>query len=265
MRKLILGVLVLLAAAIIAELGTAAYAEHRISRALRDSAQLDSDPQVILRGFPVLPQIITGQYDKIDIQVEHVPTDYAGRVSLEAALTGARITPDRWYQQRITALAAEELTGRVVMGQTELGRQFDLPDLRLSFFPVTFIDAFDAATEDVINRFRPVMLTATPPESIDEEPVTVEARLRLEGNVLTIAPLRFYNGPNRDRDIPIPEELREQALRSFEMTMTIPEVPFSQEPAYAYPQGGRIVVEAITENVRLDLDHDRATDRAGQP
>ncbi|GGC73427.1 DUF2993 domain-containing protein [Hoyosella rhizosphaerae] len=259
MRKLILGVLTLVVVAIVAELGVAAYTEHRISRTLRESAELEADPHVILRGFPVLPDIISGKYSKIDIQAQRVSTDYAGRVSLEAALVGAEITPSAWYQRRITALHADELTGRVIMNQTELGQTFNIPDLRLSFFPPGIIDAFGTATQDELNLHRPVMMTATVPESTTNEPVTVEARLYLDGHELEVRPLRYYNGPERDREIPIPEELQDEVLRSFGMTITIPDVPFGLTPAVAYPQGGRIVVESTVANVTLDLDHRRAS------
>ncbi|MBF6150415.1 DUF2993 domain-containing protein, partial [Nocardia nova] len=48
MRKLIIGLLCLAGFAVVVDFSTAAYSEYRVSRALRDGADLTADPEVTI-------------------------------------------------------------------------------------------------------------------------------------------------------------------------------------------------------------------------
>ncbi|MCW4356078.1 LmeA family phospholipid-binding protein [Hoyosella sp. YIM 151337] len=253
MRKLIVGALGLVVVLVLAELGTAAYTEHRISRALRASADLNADPDVVVRGFPFLVQAARGEFVGVDIRADRVDTDIAGRVTIEAGLDDVTLEPAAWYKRRTDAMHARILEGRIVMHQTELGEFYDIPDLRITPLPTGIIDAFGTATPVTIARFRPVLLTATFPQHGITEEVNVEARLRLSGRQLNVEPMRYYPGRDGSWKNPVPEELRDEILRSFSITIDVQEVPFGLPPAVAYAQGGRLVVEGEGRNVSLEL------------
>ncbi|WP_041450843.1 LmeA family phospholipid-binding protein [Hoyosella subflava] len=253
MRKLIVGALGVVVVLVLAELGTAAYTEHRISRALRASAELSADPDVVIHGFPFLLQAARGEFHGIEIRADRVDTDIAGRVTIEANLEDVTLEPEAWYVRRTDALHARELEGRIVMHQIELGEFFDIPDLRITPLPTGVIDAFGTATPTTIARFRPVLLTASFPDLGISDEVNVEARLRLAGTQLHVDPLRYYTGRDGSWENPVPEELHDEVLRSFSITIDVQEVPFGLAPAVAFPQGGRLVVEGSGENVSLEL------------
>lgn len=265
-RKLIAAALGLVVVLVLAELGTAAYTEHRISKALRASADLHADPDVIIRGFPVLYQITQGEYAGVDIRADRVDTDIAGRVTIEAGLDDVTLEPRPWYKRRTDVMHAEKLEGRIVMHQTELGEFYGIPDLRITPLPTGIIDAFGTAERTDIDRFRPLVLTASFPAHGIDDPVNVEARIRLSGRQLHIEPIGYYTrrerpAPETDATTvanPVPPELREEVLRLFSITIDIQEVPFGLAPAVAYPQGGRIIVEGEGRNVSLELRRQNA-------
>jgi hypothetical protein len=253
-RKLIAGLLGLVLLAVLADIGAAAFTEYRLSRAIRAYAHLGADPEVAIRGLSFLAQAQRGTYDHIDVRADGVSTDYAGNVTLEATMRGVALEPSSLVSTETDSIAAEELDGRLIIHQTGLGRQFNLPDLEILPLPLRVFDAFGTADRVEMERYRRILLTATLADLGLEDPVSVEARAELAGSTLSITPITFYRGRDGKTPVTVPEELREQALRSFAMTLTVGDVPFGLQPATLMSQGGRLIIESTGKDVHLTMD-----------
>src|SRR3954463_8421808 len=73
MRRLITFFVVLVALLVLADRLTVLYAENRLAGELKSTERLNSKPDVTIRGFPFLTQVVTGAYSHIEVVVK----DYA--------------------------------------------------------------------------------------------------------------------------------------------------------------------------------------------
>ena len=93
MRKALVGaaavlltvVVVLLAAAGL-DFGTSIYAEYRLSRTVRETANLDFDPFVAIIAFPLIPQAMRHRYEDVEIKATAVDRPVIGKATLEATM-----------------------------------------------------------------------------------------------------------------------------------------------------------------------------------
>ncbi|QLY29231.1 DUF2993 domain-containing protein [Nocardia huaxiensis] len=91
MRTLLVVLVVLVGLGAAADFGAGAYADNAAAEAMRNTANLGSDPEVEIRGFPFLTQVAGGKYDNIEVRAKGVGTEEFGFVDVEANLYGASI------------------------------------------------------------------------------------------------------------------------------------------------------------------------------
>ncbi len=135
MRKLIIGLVSLLALALLIDFGAAAYSEYRLSRAIREGGDLTSDPQVIVHGFPFLTQAADGKYQNVEIRAQDVPNEYVRSTTIEANLRGVSIPLSDLVDGSVHTVPVDDLDGRVRIEATDLGRFFDIVDLQVTAPP----------------------------------------------------------------------------------------------------------------------------------
>lgn len=127
-RRVLIALATLLTVALLAELGSAATAEYRLSRELRAAAGLSDDPEVTIGGFPYLTS--GGEHPKLTIAAPAKVRDRSARI--EAEMTDVRIpggllptfAPD-------TPIAAGHVEARVRLDQKAVGRFMDIVDLQV--------------------------------------------------------------------------------------------------------------------------------------
>src|SRR5579872_4980115 len=90
-RKVIIWVVCLAVIAVLADFSAAAYAEYRVSRALRANADLTADPSVTFHGFPFVAQVADGRYRDIEISAEEIRPDTHRDMRVEATLRGVKM------------------------------------------------------------------------------------------------------------------------------------------------------------------------------
>lgn len=239
--------------ALLADLGVAAFTEYRVSRAYRASAALNSDPEVVIGGFPFARYALAGTYPTISIRAEGVPADEWNTVTHEATLREVELSPASLTGGDLDALLAEKADGRIIFSQTALGTTLGIPDLQLDPLPLRVFDAIGDAARVELANYRHVLISASFPELGVDEPVQVEAETTLRGGRLLVTPITFHRGPRGDMPVDVPVESQEQILRLLTMDLPATGMPLGLTPASVVPQGGRLLVEGATHDATVTL------------
>lgn len=86
MKRLIIGLLVLVGLLVAADFGAAALAESAVSRQMREQIGLRDDPQVRINGFPFITQALAGSYSSIDVSAPRLQVGALQEVEVTAQL-----------------------------------------------------------------------------------------------------------------------------------------------------------------------------------
>lgn len=254
MRKLIIGLVSLLALALVIDFGVAAYSEYRVSRAIREGGDLTSDPQVTIHGFPFLTQAAEGKYQNVEVRAQDVPNDYVGSTTIEANLRGVSIPLSDLADGSVQTVPVDKLDGRVRIEATDLGRFLGIVDLQVSAPPADKSDGTGGSGGSGKTTNGGVVLTGTVPVGPVETEVSVQADLILDGDRVSIVATDFYFGPEGSADFTIPDFAKSAVLGLFTKTIDRQTLPFGVLPTDVYAEGSQIVIEGSAENVTIDLD-----------
>jgi hypothetical protein len=253
-RKLLIGLVLLVGAAVLVDFGAAAYAEYSISREVRRGGNLASDPKVTVGGFPFALQVARGQYDDIAIRADRVPTPTVGEVAIEANLRGVHAPFKELVDGSINALEVDEIDGRVVIGATELGQFLKIPDLEVSAPPASNSDGTGGSGGSGPTTAGGVVLSGTVPVGLTSVKVSVQADLLLVGDSVQLVASDFYFGSDGKRDLEVPDAIKPAVLALFSGTIGNGQLPFGVRPVSVTASGAQIVIEGVGENVLIDMD-----------
>ena len=258
MRKLVVGLLALVGLVVLVDFGAAAYAEFRLSRELREGADLESDPSVTIRGFSFLAQAINGKYEGIDIRAQGVRSAELGEIVLEASLEGVSIPFSDLVDGAVTTVPVDKLYGRIKIDATELGQLYGIADLQVSAPPADKSDGTGGTGGSGTTTDSGVVLTGTIPVGDGAQQVSVRAELVLDGNRVHIVATDFAteaDGAPATSTIPADVDVvRPAVLARFSRTIDTRSLPFGVVPTSVSAQGSQIVIEGEGENVVIDLD-----------
>lgn len=254
MRKLIIGLVSLLALALVVDFGAAAYSEYRVSRAIREGGDLSSDPQVTIHGFPFSTQAFDGKYQNVEIRAQDVPNDFVGSTTIEANLRGVTVPFSELVDGSVNTVPVDELDGRVRIEAKDLGRFLGIVDLQVSAPPADISDGTGGSGGSGMTTTGGVVLTGTVPVGPVETKVSVQADLVLEGDRVEIVASDFYFGPEGNADFTIPDFAKPTVLGLFTKTIDRQTLPFGVLPTDVYAEGSQIVIEGNAENLLIDLD-----------
>ncbi|OAK54527.1 LmeA family phospholipid-binding protein [Rhodococcoides kyotonense] len=254
MRKLIIGLVSLVALALVVDFGVAAYSEYRVSRAIRQGGDLPSDPQVTVHGFPFLTQAVDGHYRNVEIRAQDVPNDYVRATTIEANLRGVSIPLSNLVDGSVRTVPVDELDGRVRIEATDLGRFLGIVDLQVSAPPADKSDGTGGSGGSGMTTNGGVVLTGTVPVGPIETEVSVQADLILDGDSVDIVASDFYFGPEGSADFSIPDVVKPAVLGLFTKTIDRQTLPFGVLPTDVYAEGSQIVIEGTAKNTTIDLD-----------
>ncbi len=120
MRKLVISLGVLAVLLIAADRVAVAVAETKISDRVAASYQLPAKPDVTIQGFPFLTQVITGDYQEVDVSVSRVAVGSIGLTQLNARLDGVHASLAQLLQGGMSAVTADRASGSAVIPYPEL-------------------------------------------------------------------------------------------------------------------------------------------------
>lgn len=90
MRRLLVGLVVLLALLLAADRAGAALASRAIAAEVQSATRLPGEPDVEVAGFPFLTQALAGRYDRVELTARDVPAGELTLDRLDATLTGVQ-------------------------------------------------------------------------------------------------------------------------------------------------------------------------------
>ncbi|WP_070379540.1 LmeA family phospholipid-binding protein [Rhodococcus sp. WMMA185] len=254
MRKLIIGIVFLVALGLVVDFGSAAYAEYRVSRELRAGASLTADPEVTVHGFPFLTQAWEGKYNDIEIRARGVQSSEVGEVTIESTLQGVTAPLSELVDGTVATVPVDHLSGRMLIDATELGQFLGIADLQVSAPPANRSDGTGGSGGSGTPTAGGVVLTGTVPVGPIETTVSVHADLVLDNGQVKIVASDFNFGPNGSTDYSIPDPLAPVILGLFTQTIDPRELPFGVQPTEVYARGSQIVIEGVGNNVTITLD-----------
>ncbi|MCP2279895.1 Protein of unknown function [Nocardia amikacinitolerans] len=265
MRKLIIGLLCLAGLAVVVDFGAAAYSEYRVSRTLREGADLSADPEVTIHGFPFLGQALDGRYQSMVIRAAVVRPDIPGEISVDATLTGVHTSMSDLADGNVRKVPVEKVQAAMRIEPVELGRLFNIPDLQVHSRPADKSDGTGGSGGTGMTTEGALVLTGTLPGSTAQpgksgaqngDKVAVQAELTLDGDQVKIVATGFYRSSDTDLTTTavVPEADRPAVLARFTRTIDTKDLPFGVRPTKVFALGGQILVEGKGENVTIDLD-----------
>lgn len=133
MKKLLVGLVVLLVLLLVADRGLAAVARGVVADEVRASAGLTADPEVDLGGFPFLTQAVRGRYDRVEVSADDVPAGELVLDRLDAVLVRARAPLSQVLSGSVDRVPVDLVTARAVVSYAELEERSG--DRRLTFAP----------------------------------------------------------------------------------------------------------------------------------
>lgn len=242
-RRVLIAVATLLTVTLLAELGTAATAEYRLSRQLRASAGLSDDPEVTIGGFPYLAS--GGHHSKLTIAV---PAQVHGKnARLEAEFADVRIPggllPDFTAQTPITAGHVES---RVRLDQKTVGRYMDIVDLQVHT-PAPKRPGAGSPADGYVKASKGIVLTGTVPLPTPADPkrtvlISVAADFAAEGDAIAVRATGIYTGPEEHQKADLGPGEDRAVLAAFTRTLPAMALPFRIAPTAARAENADVVL-----------------------
>ena len=123
MRKLLIGLAVLVVLLVVADRISVAVAENQISNRLTSAYGLPDKPGVTITGFPFLTQVAAGDYPQIDVSASQVPADGATLHDLNVRLTGVHATVSQVLGTGASMVTADRAAGSALVGFGSVDRR----------------------------------------------------------------------------------------------------------------------------------------------
>lgn len=127
MRKLAVGLALLLVVLLVADRVAASIAAGAVAARLQQSGALRSEPSVSIRGFPFLTQALAGRYAEIDVTARSVSRGGVRVSRLDATIVGARIGVSAALKGSVSAVPVERLHATALVSYADLATASDLP------------------------------------------------------------------------------------------------------------------------------------------
>jgi LmeA-like phospholipid-binding len=238
------------------DFGTSIYAEYRLSRAVRNAADLGSDPFVAILAFPFIPQAMRKHYDELEIKANAVDHAMVGKATLEATMHSIDLTDASWLLRTDAKLPVGKLESRIIIDSVHLGRYLGIKDLMVEAPQKETNDATGGTTESGISSSYGLVFTGTPKSANFDKRVSVSVDLSMAGDdrtVLVFTPTGILTGPDTANQR-VPDDKRGAVLSAFSGRLPDQKLPFGVAPISQGARGSDVIIEGITEGVTITLD-----------
>ncbi|GAB3129552.1 mannan chain length control protein LmeA [Tsukamurella serpentis] len=243
---------VLLAVGFLAETGTAATAEYRLSRELRAAAELTADPEVTVGGFPYL--LSGGDHPKLTIAV---PAQVRGHIArLEAELRGVAVIggvlpsfgPD-------TPIVAGHVESRVRLDQKTVGRYMGIVDLQVHT-PAPKRPGAGSPADGYVKASNGIVLTGTVALPTPTDPkrtvlISVAADFSAAGDAVSIRATGIYSGPEDHAEADLLPGEEPAVLAAFTRNLPAMALPFGIRPTAARGENADVVLLGEADGVTV--------------
>jgi len=250
-RTFVFSLIGLVLVAVLADYGTAAYAEYRVSKEIRHELSLNTDPDVRITGFPFLTQAANGDFSQVNVRAVGVPMPELGKVTLESTLRHARAPASEAFGGDLNNIVVGELDSRIRIDDTQLGQLIGISDLKVSA-PVADPALGTSGGGAYQKPKSGIVLTGTVQlGGVLKQQVSVNADLALQGKQVRIIATGFALGGQSNKSITLAAPLAEIAMQKFSLTLDSDDLPFGIAPTTVHAEGADIVVEGKGTNVLI--------------
>ncbi|WP_153506060.1 LmeA family phospholipid-binding protein [Cumulibacter manganitolerans] len=169
LRRLVMGVLLLLVVLVAADRGAAYLASSRISDELRARLAATAQPTVSISGFPLLAQAAAGSYERVRILAPGVAAGDLDRVDVDLTLREVRLALGDALAGDVSGGTVGDATADITIPEASLSHLTGLP---------IKIDGITEQVARLSTTFQ--VLGAKVPVSIDAKVVVKGAQARLD-------------------------------------------------------------------------------------
>jgi hypothetical protein len=256
-RKLLIAVVAATSAVTLAAVGTdfgaGIYAEYRLARTVRSTANLSWDPTVAILGFPFTTQAMNHHYKQVEIRAAGVDRAIVGKASLEATLHAVDVRPPTWLIGADSSLTTGKLESRIIIDSTHLGRFMGIEDLLVEAPPKEANNA--GTTESGISSNHGLVFTGTPKAAQFDKKVSVSVDLSITGSdqttlVFTATDILTGAGTAHQH---VPGDKRAAVLAAFSSTLPGQKLPFAVAPTSEGARGSDVIIEGVVRDVTVNL------------
>lgn len=250
-RTFLFSLIGLVLVAVLADYGTAAYAEYRVSKEIRHELALDTDPDVRVTGFPFLTQVAAGDFRQVNIRAVDVPMPSLGKVTVEATLHDAKVTPKQIFGGDLDQLVVGQLDSRIRIDDTQLGQLIGISDLKVSAPVADPLLGTSGGGAYQVPKSGIVLTGTVKLGGVLKQQVSVNADLALEGKQVRIIATGFALPGASGKSQTLAAPLAEIAMQMFSVTLDSDFLPFGIAPTTVHAEGADIVVEGKGTNVQI--------------
>ena len=254
MKRLIIGLIVLVGVLVGVDFGAAALAESAVSRQMREQIGLPDDPDVRINGFPFLTQALTGRYSSIDLSAGRLRVGELQEVEVVAELRGvdAPLSEVLWSGPK--SLRVAEADGTVRVGADDIERLLGTVDtLRIESLDDEALaqaveDGADAALADV-DPDTVARLVGTTDFLGEDTEVSVIVALELSDGLVRVVPRDIrVGGPDAE---PLPEAVQAVLRERFTVEIDPGSLPLRVTPTELQAVDGVLEISGTTTDLVL--------------
>ncbi|MCX6466736.1 MAG: DUF2993 domain-containing protein [Pseudonocardiales bacterium] len=232
MKRLIIGLLVLVGLLVAADFGAAALAESAVSRQMREQIGLPDDPEVRINGFPFVTQALSGDYSSIDVSAPRLQVGALQDVEVTAQLRDVAAPLSEVLGSGPTTLRVGSADGTVRVGPDDIERLIGTVErMRIETVDAEALqqlveDGADAALADLDPDRSARLVGTTPVLGVDRE-VAVIVALELEDGLVRVVPRDVRLGGDAE---PLPDSVQEMVREMFTVEVDPGTLPLQVTP-----------------------------------
>jgi hypothetical protein len=244
-RKLIVAAIALVMSvvvlAVVADFTAGIVAEYRFSRSLRSAAELRSDPEITISGFPFAAAASRGEYSQIGITARNALVGDGRQIDMRSRLSSVR-TPT-WLIGENTMFHVDSVDSSIKIDSVNLGRFLHIVDLTVTT-PADKNDAGGGGPQDgLLSKSTGILLTGSVQLDGKQQKVSVLADLAVVDGALTVRATAPYSGPEEHVSTHIDDADLPGVLAQFSATLPALAMPWGIAPTTAQTQGSDVVLQ----------------------
>lgn len=254
MKRLIIGLIVLVGVLVGVDFGAAALAESAVSRQMREQIGLPDDPDVRINGFPFVTQALAGRYSSIDVSADRLRVGELQEVEVVAQLRDVEAPLSEVLGSGPKSLRVAEADGTVRVGADDIERLLGTVDkLRIESLDA---EALAQAVEDGADP----ALADTDPDTVarlvgttdflgQETEVSAIVGLELADGLIRVVPRDVrVGGPDAD---PLPDAVQESLRERFTVEVNPGSLPLQVTPTELQAVDGVLEISGSTTDLVL--------------
>lgn len=257
MKRLVIGLVVLVGLLVAVDFGAAALAESAVSRQMREQIGLPNDPAVRINGFPFLTQAITGHYSSIDVSADRLQVGELEEVEVAAQLRDVDAPLSMLLGSGPRTLTVGEVEGTVRVGPDDIERLVggDIRRLRIESVDAEALeqaveDGGEASLADIDPDTAARLVGTTSVLGSDTEASVIVVLELADDGLVRIVPRDIRVGTGDTA--PLPAFMQQSVQDMFTVEVDPGSLPLKITPTSLRAENGVLQISGTTEDLELE-------------